>query len=109
MAGEYDIHIDAGATLRHLITWRAGCNLVDLTNATARMQVGHVGGVPVVELADDDGLTLGDGGTIEIVITAEQTSLLTDGMVYELEVDLGGAVHRLLRGRIVVTPEYFGG
>lgn len=107
MSGEYDIHVDAGATFQRTITWRSGCTLVDLTNATARMQIGVAGGAPTIDLSDGDGLTLGDGGTIDITITEDQTATLVDGMVYELEVVLGGAVYRLLRGRVNVTPEYF--
>lgn len=109
MAGEYDIHIDAGATFQHRVTWRAGCTPVDLTGATARMQIGAIGGAPVMTLTDGDGLTLGNDGSINVVIAADQTPLLTDGMGYELEVDMGGTVYRLLQGRVDVAPEYFGG
>lgn len=82
---------------------------VDLTGATARMQIrAGVGGAVLLELTTENGaLAIAGLGTITRTLSAAQTAALTwtDG-VYDLEVQFpDGTVQRYLQGAVTVGPE----
>lgn len=72
-----------GATYRRTLTWRytdAPAGPVDLTGASARLQLRTAYGAtpPALTLTDGSGLTLGGvAGTVEIEMTDTQTGALT--------------------------------
>ena len=107
MAGKYDFTIEQGATFKRTVTWRdANDALVNLTGATAKMQIKDRG-VLVKELTNVAGLTLGGAlGTIQIAITAADTTLFDfDSADYDLEVTISGEVTRLLKGKVTLDKE----
>lgn len=122
MAARFDLEVDAGATFTFTLTWytdAARSAVVNLTGYSARMDVRAAGdvspapaGTPLVQLTSGSGITLGGAlGTVVVTLTAAQTGALepTDELaphVYDLElVAPGGAVTRLVEGRVVVSPE----
>lgn len=82
---------------------------VDLTGATARMQIrDNPGGLLLVELSTENGgLVIAGAGTIERHITAAATAAFTwTAGVYDLEVSYAdGTVHRYFEGAVTVIPE----
>lgn len=82
---------------------------VDLTGATARMQIrAQVGGAVLLELTTaNGGLALTGPGTITRTLSAAQTAALTWGeAVYDLEVEYAdGTVQRYLQGDVTVSRE----
>jgi hypothetical protein len=108
-AGVYQVNIEQGATFRLHVTWQApNGSPIDLTGQTAHMQIrtAHDGAL-LLELTDTAGITLGGtAGTIDIVITATQTSSLTVWRaVYDLYIiPVVGDRTRLLEGPVVVDP-----
>lgn len=82
---------------------------VDLTGATARMQIrAGLGGAVLLELTTENGgLAITGPGTITRTLSATQTAALTwtDG-VYDLEVEYAdGTVQRYLQGAVTVSRE----
>ncbi len=82
---------------------------VDLTGATARMQIREqVGGAVLLELTTENGgLAITGPGTLTRTLSATQTAALTwtDG-VYDLEVEYAdGTVQRYLQGAVTVSRE----
>lgn len=82
---------------------------VDLTGATARMQIrAGLGGAVLLELTtENDGLAITAPGTITRTLSATQTAALawTDA-VYDLEVQYpDGTVQRYLQGAVTVSRE----
>ncbi|MCQ4274501.1 hypothetical protein [Stutzerimonas degradans] len=82
---------------------------VDLTGATARMQIrAQLGGAVLLELTTENGaLAITGLGTITRTLSAAQTAALTwtDG-VYDLEVQFpDGTVQRYLQGAVTVSRE----
>jgi hypothetical protein len=111
-AGKHNFLCEQGATFNPLITWRDESNaLVDVTGYTARMQVRPTVASTTVttSLTTENGrITLGGAaGTIELLITDEDTALLTPATYkYDLEmVSSGGTVVRLIKGNFKVDPE----
>jgi hypothetical protein len=108
-AGVYPLHLEQGATFRLQVTWNAaGGQPINLTGQTAHMQVrtAHDGAL-LLDLSSGAGLTLGGtAGTVDIVITAAQTSSLTVWRaVYDLYIiPPAGDYTRLLEGPIVIDP-----
>ena len=82
---------------------------VDLTGATARMQIREqVGGAVLLELTtENDGLAISGPGTITRTLSATQTAALTWAeAVYDLEVEYAdGTVQRYLQGAVTVSRE----
>lgn len=82
---------------------------VDLTGATARMQIrAQVGGAVLLELTTaNGGLALTGPGTITRSLSAAQTAALTwTEAVYDLEVEYAdGTVQRYLQGDVTVSRE----
>jgi hypothetical protein len=82
---------------------------VDLTGATARMQIrAQVGGAVLLELTTaNGGLAFTGPGTITRTLSAAQTAALTwTEAVYDLEVEYAdGTVQRYLQGDVTVSRE----
>lgn len=82
---------------------------VDLTGATARMQIrAQVGGAVLLELTTANGdLAFTGPGTITRTLSAAQTAALTwTEAVYDLEVEYAdGTVQRYLQGDVTVSRE----
>ena len=110
MSTRLDLIIDQGATWRRTVRWTSDGSPVNLTGATARMQLRQqfTDPTPAIDLTTGNGVTVTGGlGTISIVITATATAALNPGRyVYDLDVTNGtGDVTRLLYGWATVTPE----
>ncbi|WP_049325957.1 hypothetical protein [Stutzerimonas stutzeri] len=82
---------------------------VDLTGATARMQIrAGVGGAVLLELTtENDGLAITGPGTLTRTLSAAQTAALAwTEAVYDLEVEYAdGTVQRYLQGAVTVSRE----
>lgn len=88
-----DMTIRRGATFRRRITWtdRQG-NPRDLTGYTATLIMRpHYSDEPTLKLtsADGEGITLGDGGVIDIKISANITADLPVGQFYIYDLRVG--------------------
>ncbi|MDB4346018.1 hypothetical protein OAA41_00475 [bacterium] len=116
-AGQYNFTIEQGATLKKQFTYKDSTGAeVDLTNYNARMQIrSSIGSGD--KIADLDNNTKGGlrilaatgssvSGTIELHIHADSSSLYKfDQAVYDLEIQSGDTVTRLLQGRIKLSKE----
>ncbi len=108
--GKYNIVCPQGSTFHQQFTWIIGDTPVDLTYYTARMQVRekHTSTVYNLNLTTENGGIVlgGDEGTILVTISATDTSeLVPKEYVYDLELDSGGEVTRIIEGKFIVTPE----
>ena len=109
-AGTYHIKIEQGATFALTLTYKdANDSAINLTGYAARMQLRKNinDDTAIVSLTDGSGITLGGAaGTIEITISATTTAGLTatEG-VYDIELESGGVVTRLLSGTYTVSRE----
>jgi hypothetical protein len=109
LAGNYDIICEQGATFRRIISVvNADDSLPDYSSSTARMQVR-----PSVESAtiilelntENDGITLEDN-SLTLAISATDTAALPFGTYkYDLEIQTGVEVIRLVQGSFRVSPE----
>lgn len=112
-AFKLSLKIDQGATFTKVVTWKTGKPPVpvDLTGATARMQIRATLEAPEVLLeltTTNGGITLGGvDGTVTLRIEATATAALTWRTgVYDLEVEFADhTVRRLLSGGVSVSPE----
>lgn len=108
-AGRYNITAYQGATYDLSLTWSTNGTATDLTNYSAAMQVRvtPAATATIVSLASGTGITLGGtAGTIAINVDAETMAAVDPGQyVYDLELDSGGAVYRLLQGTFQVEAE----
>jgi len=105
-------NIEMGATYRHTLFWTNQAKVpIDLTNATARMQIRSDVASPDIlwQLTTEDGgiLIVPSEGRISLFISAINTALLTtSGGVYDLEVVFSdGSVERLVEGSVAFSPE----
>lgn len=110
MTAQYDLTIQQGATYRRTFRWLADGQPVNLTGATARMQIRRSVRAPdvVLDCTTENGRLSIDAlaGEVALVISAADTAQLpTRPAVYDLEVDLGGEVSRLVEGAVEVSPE----
>ena len=108
--GKYNIVCPQGSTFHQQLTWLIDDTPVDLTYYTARMQVREKYTSTVYNLnltTENGGITLGgEEGTILIYISATDTEeLVSKEYVYDLELDSGGEVTRIIEGKFIVTPE----
>jgi hypothetical protein len=110
-AGRHNIEIEQGATWSLLLRYRAEPDTpIDLTGATARMQVRttYDADVALISLTTENGRIsiAGETGEITLGIDAADTEALPAGLyVYDVEVVRGESVTRLLAGRAKVSPE----
>ena len=102
-----------GETYDETLTWKVGdpAVAVDLTGYTARAQVRSsvTSSIVLLELTTENGgIVLGGAaGTIQRIVSAADTAAITwKNAVYDLEViDAGGAVRRLMSGKVTVSLE----
>jgi hypothetical protein len=117
-AGIYNLCIEQGATFTRVFTWQTGTpgcppkNLVpvDLTNFAALLQIRST--ISSTEVLYEASTALGNivlggvTGTITLTIPATVTADFnwTRG-IYNLNLDSGGVVTRLIQGAVAVSPE----
>ena len=98
-----------GATFTKRLTWTIDEVPVDLTGYTARMQARDKYGSSciVVDITTENGgISLDDEGNIDLLIDSEYTELIiAKEYVYDLELDSGSQVYRVIEGKFIVTPE----
>ena len=110
-AGIYNFICEQGVTFQRSITATdSEGDALDLTGYTARMQVRRdIGSATVlISLTTENGrITLGgDQGTVDLEISAADTSSIPRPGVYDLEIiSSGGIVTRLLKGKFELDPE----
>ena len=105
----YNITAYQGATYGLNMTWAIGGTAVNLTNYTAAMQVRQNPNstATVLNLASGSGITLGGtAGTILVNVPANTMGSATPGSyVYDLELNSGGQVTRLIQGSFAIQAE----
>lgn len=105
----YNITAYQGATYDLNMTWAIGGTAVDLTNYTAAMQVrtNPSDTSPVLSMTSGSGITLGGtAGTIAVNVSSTTMGSASAGnYVYDLELNSGGQVTRLIQGAFVIQPE----
>lgn len=109
-AGQYNFICEQGATFaRTMSVLDSSNNPRNFSGYTGRMQVRRrISDVDVlVELTTENGrMTLGSDGVINLILTATETSAITDEGVYDIELeDSAGVVERLLEGSFFLTKE----
>lgn len=107
--GTYNITAYQGASFNFVATWSIGGTAVDLTNYTSAMQVRstYSSATPLLSLTTGSGITLGGtAGTITVEVTSETMEDANPGnYIYDLELDSGSEVTRLLQGTFTIIPE----
>lgn len=107
--GRYNITAYQGATYNLNLTWSTDSVPTDLTNYSSAMQVRVTpnASTAAVSLTNGTGITLGGtAGTIDVTIDATTMSGISAGQyVYDLELDSGETVYRLLQGTFQVEAE----
>jgi hypothetical protein len=107
--GNYNIKAYQGATYNLDLTWSIGGTAVDLTNYTAAMQVRTTANASqsILSLESESGITLGGtAGTIAIEVPAATMGSAIPGQyVYDLELDSGATVTRLIQGTFQIQAE----
>lgn len=109
-AGSYDITCEQGSTFsRTLIVKDADGNLRDFSDYTARMHVRRTTASTdtVIELTTENGrLSITSSGEIVLNLDASTTASLTDGGVYDLEIEYtDGTVERVVEGIFTLDLE----
>jgi hypothetical protein len=91
------------------LTWAIGGTAVNLTGYTAAMQVriNPAESSTILSLTNGSGITLGGtAGTIAVAVSANTMGSATPGnYVYDLELNSGGQVTRLLQGSFAIQAE----
>jgi hypothetical protein len=107
--GRYNITAYQGATYDLFMTWSVGGTAVNLTNYTAAMQVRESlsTSTTMLSLATGSGITLGGtAGTISITVPASTMgSAIPGSYVYDLELNSGGTITRLMQGTFQIEGE----
>jgi Ethanolamine utilization protein EutJ (predicted chaperonin) len=105
----YNIKAYQGATYDLNLTWAIGGTAVNLTSYTAAMQVRENPNATatVLSLTNGSGITLGGtAGTIAVNVPANTMGSATAGnYVYDLELNSGGQVTRLIQGAFAISAE----
>jgi hypothetical protein len=105
----YNITAYQGATYSLDMTWKIGGTAVNLTGYTAAMQVKENAGstASVLSLTNGSGITLGGtAGTIGLLVSANTMGSATPGnYVYDLELNSGSQVTRLIQGSFAIQAE----
>jgi hypothetical protein len=108
-AAKLNLTVEQGATFSKRLVWKdKNRRPINITGWTARMQIRKIVADPnlILELSTANGrIVFTAAGTIELRLTAQETSTLQAG-VYDLEmVAPDGSVTRLVEGKVVVSPE----
>ena len=110
IAGNYNFICEQGATFNRNILWESNSVPTNLTGYTARMQVrsDYSSSTIIKQLTTENGGIIlgGAAGTIDLLIPASETTLLTAGIyIYDLELVFNSTVYRLIQGKFTVNPE----
>lgn len=107
--GKYNMICPQGATFSQRLTWTIADDPVDLSGYSARMQVRdkHKGSCLILDLSTNNGqISLDDEGNIDLLVDAETTEeIVPREYVYDLELNSGQEIYRLVEGKFIVTPE----
>jgi hypothetical protein len=105
--GIYNITCPQGATWDRTFTVTIGGTALNLTGYTAAMQVRDSAGAAtaLVSLTNGAGITLGGtAGSVGVTIASTATAALSAGSYsYDLELNSGSTITRLLEGAFNVT------
>lgn len=105
----YNITAYQGATFGLNLTWSIGGTAVNLTNYTAAMQVRESvnSSSTILSVSNVSGIDLGGtAGTIAVGIAASTMGSASPGnYVYDLELNSGGQVTRLIQGTFAIQAE----
>lgn len=105
--GTYNITCPQGATWDRTFTVTIGGTALNLTGYTAAMQVRDSAGAAtaLISLTNSSGITLGGtAGSVGVTIAATATAELSAGSYsYDLELNSGSTITRLLEGAFNVT------
>ena len=109
MSAKHNLVCEEGATFTFNFTIKTGDTVWNLTNYDATMTIRPFVGSPVVTLTatNDNGKIVlgGTAGTVAVTFNATTTADFVAGKyVYDLVLDSGTVVTRLLEGKFVVTP-----
>ena len=109
MSAKHNLVCEEGATFTFNFTIKTGNTLWDLTSYDATMTVRpFIGSTETTLLATNANSRIvlgGAAGTVAVTFSAEITAALTAGKyAYDLVLDSGTVVTRLLEGKFVVTP-----
>jgi len=115
-AGIYNFIIEQGATLTRTFKYKDSAgDAIDLSGHSVRMQLRtSIGATDTIadltetQGANDSVITVGGTGNNEILvtITATDTAAMSfDTAVYDLEIQTGSTVTRLLQGKIKLSKE----
>jgi hypothetical protein len=110
-AGIYNFTIDQGSTWTLQLVYNdPNGDPINLTGYTAKMQVRRKfdSATAVLTLSTSNGgiSITGATGTINLIATDEQTGAIEGGLyVYDLELENGGAITRLIQGQVTVSPQ----
>lgn len=109
MPGKYNMICAQGATFSKRLTWSIDGNPVDLTGYTAEMQAREKYSSPnaIFTLStSDSSIVLDDEGNIDILINSSVTEeIIAKEYVYDLELNSGSEIYRIIEGKFIVTPE----
>ena len=105
----YNITAYQGATFKLNMTYKIDNTAVNLTGYTAAMQVRETPSAPeaIISITSGTGITLGGtAGTVEINIPASTMGSANAGNYqYDLELNSGGEIVRLLQGKFQIVAE----
>jgi len=105
--GIYNITCPQGATWDRTFTVTIGGTALNLTGYTAAMQVRDSAGAAtaLISLTNGSGITLGGtAGSVGVTIASTATAALSAGSYsYDLELNSGSTITRLLEGAFNVT------
>jgi hypothetical protein len=105
----YNITAYQGATFDLTLTWTIDGTPVNLSTYSARMKVksAPLSTESVISLTNGSGITLGgSAGTIALLVSASTMAGISAGTyVYDLELDSGTVVTRLMQGKFSVQAE----
>jgi hypothetical protein len=113
MSAKHNLVCDQGATFTFAFTIKTGDTAWDLTNYDATMTVRpFTGSTTTTVLATNDNGKIvlgGAAGTVTVTLSSVVTDAITAGKyVYDLVLDSGTVVTRLLEGKFVVTASVTG-
>ena len=102
-----DLTIVQGATWSKTYRWTQGTSAKDLSTWTAKMQIRAADGTLIEELTTENGgVTLTASGDISLHLSASETSAMSSGGAYDLELyGPNGDVIRFLEGTVTLSPE----
>ena len=105
----YNIEAYQGATYTLNMTYKVDNAVVDLTNYTSAMQVRETpkSTSVILDLQTGAEIVLGGAlGTIAVTVPAvDMAAVVAGNYQYDLELNSGGEVTRLIRGKFTVIPE----